>query len=229
MCLCVSSTDSAQNISKVQTALEARCLTLRVIGLTVSHSHTDGEADWHNDMFIEKLWIIEKVVAAAGMSQPLTKKHGHEISYLDTHTHARTHTPHHNSLWKREKTYSNAQDETVITVSTSSFLHEKFTVTHMREVFFIGTAKAIRCLSQQQQNKTFCTFHKSLGAQSEWVFTLDLKWEHFCLAALQRLDWKVTLTSKEKVVYGDMHVFSLNWTCTRVRTEFIWLPLYASL
>lgn len=38
MCLCVSSTDGAQNISKVQTALEARCLTLRVIGLTVSHS-----------------------------------------------------------------------------------------------------------------------------------------------------------------------------------------------
>lgn len=29
---------------------------------------------WHNDMFIEKLWIIEKVAVAVGMSQPLTKK-----------------------------------------------------------------------------------------------------------------------------------------------------------
>lgn len=28
---------------------------------------------WHNDMFIEKLWIIEKVEVAVGMSQPLTK------------------------------------------------------------------------------------------------------------------------------------------------------------
>lgn len=55
--------------------LEALCLTLlHVICLTLSHTHTDGEADWHNDMFIEKLWIIEKVVAAAGMSQPLTEK-----------------------------------------------------------------------------------------------------------------------------------------------------------
>ena len=54
-------------------------------------------------MFIEKLWIIEKVVAAAGMSQPLTKKHGHELPYLDphihrhtrTHTHSLTHTQTH--------------------------------------------------------------------------------------------------------------------------------------
>lgn len=46
-----------------------------VIRLTVSHSHgvKDREEEWHNDMFIERLWIIEKVVAAAGMSQPSTK------------------------------------------------------------------------------------------------------------------------------------------------------------
>lgn len=44
------------------------------ISLTLSVK--DGEQEWHNDMFIERLWIIEKVVAAAGMSQPLTKKHG---------------------------------------------------------------------------------------------------------------------------------------------------------
>lgn len=29
------------------------------------------ESEWHNDMFIERLWIIEKIgVAAAGMLQP---------------------------------------------------------------------------------------------------------------------------------------------------------------
>lgn len=149
MCLCVSSTDGAQNISKVQTALEAHCLRLHVIGLTVSHSthwrrgrlaqwyvywealdnRKGGGCCWNVTTIDEKTWTW---------------------NLLSRHTHTRTHTPHHNSLWKREKTYSNAQDETVITVSTSSFLHEKFTVTHMREVFFIGTAKAIRCLSQQQ-------------------------------------------------------------------------------
>lgn len=91
-CMCLSSTNGCENLSKAQTALEARCLTLRVIRLTVSHSHTDGEAEWHNDMFIEKLWIIEKVVAAAGMSQPLTKKHGHEILSRHTRAHTRAHT-----------------------------------------------------------------------------------------------------------------------------------------
>lgn len=76
LCLFVFSTDGSENIFKVQSALEAVCLTLLcVIRLTLSRSHTltRWEADWHNDMFIEKLWIIEKVAAAAGMSQPLTK------------------------------------------------------------------------------------------------------------------------------------------------------------
>lgn len=68
-------------------------------------------------MFIEKLWIIEKVVAAPGMSQPLTKKHGHKISYLDTHARTHTHTLLV-TLKEGKRTYSNAQDKTDITGST---------------------------------------------------------------------------------------------------------------
>lgn len=118
--------------------------------------HTAGEADWHNDMFIEKLWIIEKVVAAAGMSQPLTKKHGHEISYLDTHTHARSHThasPQHTLKEGKNLQQCTGRDgnhsfyKLISTWKIHSYTYS------MREVFFIGTAKAVRCLSQQQQNK----------------------------------------------------------------------------
>lgn len=41
---------------------------------SLTRSVKDREHEWHNDMFIERLWIIEKMVAAAGMSQPSTKK-----------------------------------------------------------------------------------------------------------------------------------------------------------
>lgn len=68
------------------------------------------------------------------MSQPLTKgqikkKNRHEISYLDTHTQTLflTHIHTHHVLQKQDKTYGNAQDETVITVSTSSILHGRKT------------------------------------------------------------------------------------------------------
>lgn len=70
-------------------------------------------------MFIERLWIIEKVVAAAGMSQPLTKNMDMNSPYLDAHTHTFTHSCSHAA--KREKTYGNAQDKTA-----SQFLQAQF-------------------------------------------------------------------------------------------------------
>lgn len=59
---------------------------------------------WHNDMFIEKLWIIEKVVVAVGMSQPLTKnkkkikkkKNMDRKSLIVTRTRAGTRAPREN-------------------------------------------------------------------------------------------------------------------------------------
>lgn len=73
-------------------------------------------------MFIEKLWIIEKVAAAAGMSQPLTKgqekKKRREKTDMKSlfqtlaHKRSRTHI-HSHVLRKQDKTYSNVQDETV--------------------------------------------------------------------------------------------------------------------
>lgn len=93
-------------------------------------------------MFIEKLWIIEKVAVAVGMSQPLTKnkpknQNGQENSDLNTHRHARS------SSKSGKRTHSNAQDKTVITVSTKLV----FTWKMGGGGIFIGTAKAIRCSS----------------------------------------------------------------------------------
>lgn len=61
------------------------------IGLTAFPLAVTVRQKWHNDMFIEKLWIIEKVAVAVGTSQPMTKKqtpppkkiHGQEISDLN--------------------------------------------------------------------------------------------------------------------------------------------------
>lgn len=91
----------------------------------------------------------------------IDKKHGHQLPYLNTHTLKHTYTHTHTYTFftstpiapKREKTYSNAQDKTVSQFLQVRFYMKKFTVTHiMREIFFLGTAKAIRCVSQQQQN-----------------------------------------------------------------------------
>lgn len=89
------------------------------IGLTAFPLAVTVRQKWHNDMFIEKLWIIEKVAVAVGMSQPMTKKqtskkkvHRQEISDLNTRRHGRS------SYKSGKRTHSNAQDETVITVST---------------------------------------------------------------------------------------------------------------
>lgn len=108
------------------------------------------DSKWHNDMFIERLWIIEKLVAAAGMSQPSTenmkkkekknKKHGHQLPYLDIQAHTHTHIHHLHSTFtpNREKTYGNAQDKTVSQLLQDQILHEKgHSYTHMREIFFL--------------------------------------------------------------------------------------------
>lgn len=68
-------------------------------------------------------------------------------SLFQTLTHKQSLTRVHNHvLQKQDKTYSNAQDETVITVSTkldSTWKKKQITVTLMMEVFFsIGTAKS---------------------------------------------------------------------------------------
>lgn len=138
-------------------------------------------------MFIEKLWIIEKVAVAVGMSQPLTKnkpKHqnGQENSDLNTRRHASS------SDKSGERTHSNAQDKTVITVSTKlvfTWKNDRCTDvggggdlhrhSKSNKMFILTTTKL------ESKIKTFCTFVISSGAQSEGVFTLD--WN--VLAALQ--------------------------------------------
>lgn len=153
---------------------------------------------WHNDMFIEKLWIIEKVAVAVGMSQPLTKnkpknQNGQENSDLNVRRHAR-------SSYKSGKgTHSNAQDKTVITVSTKlvfTWKNDRCTDgggdrhrhSKSNKMFILTTRKL------ESKIKTFCTFLISPGAQSEGVFMLD--WN--VLAALQWLKWKVELLPKKK-------------------------------
>ena len=102
----------------------------------------------------------------------IDKKHGHELPYLDTHARTQTRTPtntharrhaltqvHIRSLQKERK---NLQHCTGRDGNHSFFFFsyelifymENFTVTHTwGRFFFIGTAKAIRCVSQQQPNK----------------------------------------------------------------------------
>lgn len=94
-CGLTSFTGGSENISKVQTVLQGGCLMLH----TDTHSVKDEEQDWHNDMFIERLWIIEKVVAAAGISQPLTK-----TWTLSTHTHTHIHSRFHSRHSTERKT-----------------------------------------------------------------------------------------------------------------------------
>lgn len=75
-------------------------------------------------MFIEKLWIIEKVVVAVGMSQSLTKNNKRKKktwtgNLLSSDAHAQAHAL---LIKSGRRTHSNAQDETVITVSTKLIL-----------------------------------------------------------------------------------------------------------
>lgn len=125
----------------------------------------------------------------------IDKKHGHELPNLDTHTHTHwhkhthIHTPHFQSHHSKEKKKLTAMHRTrryhsFYKLFSTWKIHS---YTYMREIFFIGTAKAIKCVSLQQQNnnknKTFCTFHRSLGDQMDWMFTLDLRWEHLLFVA----------------------------------------------
>lgn len=119
-------------------------------------------------------------------STPLST-HAHPRTHTDTHVHSRT-APLHSHHSKENKNLQQCTGQDGITVSTSSFLHGKIhSCTYMREIFFLGTAKAIRCLSQQQRImikiKTFYTFLKPSAAQMDWMFTLDSRWEHPLFAA----------------------------------------------
>lgn len=85
------------------------------------------------------------------------------------------------------------------------------------------------------ENKTFGTFHKSSGAQMDWMFTLDMRWEPPLFAtcrntnkrshAQRRRAWCLGLCTKgEKTEKCHGIWVLLTGPATRVRTQFIWLP-----
>lgn len=161
VCVCVRFTDGSENVSKVQTVLEARCLMSSNIRLTVSHSHAgkkDGEqmAQWY--VYWEALdnrkgdgccWNVTIIDQKTPKKKKKKKDHRHQHPYLETRTHAQSFIHKHSSpplqSLQRERNRINAQDKTVSQVLRVNFYMKKFTVnTSVREISFLGTAKAIR-------------------------------------------------------------------------------------
>lgn len=153
------------------------------------------------------------------------KKHGVELPYLDTRTDIRSlihaGTPPLPSIQRRRKTSRHRTGRDSITVCTSLFLHEKFTVTCMKEIFFVGTAKAIRCVSQQQNNvRKENILHVSwiLRGQADWKFTLGSRLEQLLLATCRypsersrsrwRRKWYIAYVLKVKTENVMAFVFS---------------------
>lgn len=90
--------------------------------------------------------------------------------------------------------------------------------------------------------KTFYRFHISSRAHMDWMFTLDLRWEHPVLylqpAGTQmkghtQVKKKKKYTSigikDEKTEICHSICFLLTGPAMRVRTQFIWFPLYTAL
>lgn len=89
----------------------------------------------------------------------IDKKHGVELPYLDTHTDTQSLIHTHTLLTstsinpKKKKnlttTHRTRQHHSLYKLISTWKIHSN---TCMKEIFFVGTAKAIKCLSQQQQN-----------------------------------------------------------------------------
>lgn len=122
VCVCVRFTDGSENVSKVQTVLEARCLMSSNIRLTVSHSHAgkkDGEqmAQWY--VYWEALdnrkgdgccWNVTIIDQKNPKKKEEKKDHRHQHPYLETRTHARTHSHSYTNILHLHSNHSRERE-----------------------------------------------------------------------------------------------------------------------